>query len=303
MGLFDNTQYRSTNGVFYRGPLYVKGFYGTVDFSWSIVDTGNEQWLTSCYGGGRFVIAGAAVKGVSVNRGNSWSKTNDVYAWYGSAYDVTNSLYILFGTDFLGTNGYTAYSSDASSWTYTDTSTVKFRDGIYGNGIVVAVGDGYTATANDGYSWSNTATTGKNWSGACYNGNDDLPQYVIIGQTNAGYSSDGSSWSFATGISSNNLNDVAYGNGLYVGVGSGGSVVYSSNGSSWTEISTGTQDWNGVAFTDPYFVAVGLAGKTAYSSDGINWTELDTGVHNWYDVVFGETRYIAVGSDGYTAHT
>ncbi len=108
------------------------------------------------------------------------------------------------------------------------------------------------------------------------------------------YSTDnGANWSTGTfpfGVEQNRL---AYGNGVWVITGSGSQprIAYSTNGTSWTEVTaprpyyTNTNDeWGAVKFGHGRFVATFLGNnsttswagyKSIYSLDGINWTAVD----------------------------
>ncbi|MGY2954787.1 hypothetical protein ACVWZQ_002946, partial [Thermostichus sp. MS-CIW-29] len=69
---------------------------------------------------------------------------------------------------------------------------------------------------------------------------------------------DGVSWTQRTSGTSNQLNGVAYGNGLFVAVGWDGTILTSPDGVSWTQRTSGTSNWlNGVAYGNGLFVAVG----------------------------------------------
>jgi hypothetical protein len=69
------------------------------------------------------------------------------------------------------------------------------------------------------------------------------------------------SWTQRTSGTSNWLNGVAYGNGLFVAVGDGGTILTSPDGVSWTQRTSGTSNQlNGVAYGNGLFVAVGWDG-------------------------------------------
>jgi hypothetical protein len=81
------------------------------------------------------------------------------------------------------------------------------------------------------------------------------------------------------GAPTNSLRSVVYGNGLFVAVGDGGTILTSADGSNWTARSSGTISalWD-VTFGNGRFVAVGgirplfLDRVVATSMDGTNWT-------------------------------
>ena len=68
------------------------------------------------------------------------------------------------------------------------------------------------------------------------------------------------------------LNAVAYGNGQFVAVGEGGTILTSPDGSNWiSQISGTTQTLSGVIYGSNLFVAVGNVGTTLASSNGRDW--------------------------------
>lgn len=97
---------------------------------------------------------------------------------------------------------------------------------------------------------------------------------------------------------------VAYGNGLYVAVGTEGLAATSPDGTNWTIHPTGAgplQDFNAVAFGNGRFVAVGrgfsdLTNTVATSLDGTNWTFQSAAVlYQLSDVAYLGGMFVAVG--------
>ena len=66
--------------------------------------------------------------------------------------------------------------------------------------------------------------------------------------------------------------------GLFVTVGHSGTILTSSDGTSWTERTSGTSDYlYGVIYGNGLFVSVGEEGIILTSSDGTNWTKRTSG--------------------------
>ncbi len=112
------------------------------------------------------------------------------------------------------------------------------------------------------------------------------------------------------------LNDVAYGNGVYVAVGLDDSVSTSSDTVTWTTRSdiAGAQSWTSVAYGNNVFVAVGVAGPDSRggervimtSPDGITWTARNVadGATNFFtSITFGSGVFVAVQSDQASSET
>jgi hypothetical protein len=71
----------------------------------------------------------------------------------------------------------------------------------------------------------------------------------------------GTTWTLRDSGTSIGFNNVAYGNGLFVAVGGGGTILTSSNGVNWTAQTSGTYySLQGVAYGNNRFVVVGPVG-------------------------------------------
>src|SRR5207248_1962085 len=106
-----------------------------------------------------------------------------------------------------------------------------------------------------------------------------------------------------SGVSSY-INGVAYGNGVYVAVGSAGIVLASTDGSTWTQTAVGTTplDLNCVTFGNDSFVAAGDhngPGIILYSANGLDWSIGANPVYkNLRGVTTAPGQFLAVGNDG-----
>ena len=76
--------------------------------------------------------------------------------------------------------------------------------------------------------------------------------YIVIGASGTKLtSSEGSLWTERTSGVIVNLNGISYGNGVYVAVGSSGTIITSSYRTSWTERTSGTTNQlNAVTFSE-----------------------------------------------------
>ncbi len=97
-----------------------------------------------------------------------------------------------------------------------------------------------------------------------------------------------------------NIIGVTYGNGMYVAVGTNGTVLTSSDGLNWMTRTVGTAiQLNGVAYSNGTYVAVGQGGKILTSSDGVSWIIRDSGTTNELRTVnYINGSYFAVGANG-----
>ena len=105
----------------------------------------------------------------------------------------------------------------------------------------------------------------------------------------------------------NSWQSVAYGNGLFVAVSSGGvtsgQIMTSPDGITWTpRTSAAASSWTSVTYGDGLFVAVASssssgAARVMTSPDGVSWTARTTGVPDgciWKGVTHGNNLFVAV---------
>lgn len=115
------------------------------------------------------------------------------------------------------------------------------------------------------------------------------------------YSSDGVNFILSqTTISSEySYRSIAFGNGRFVALEFGGSIMYSDNATTWTYnnalISTPV-NWLSITFGNGRFVATSSSSNlVGYSFNGINWSTSTLPVSGtWGDVTFGNGRFVAV---------
>lgn len=268
----------------------------------------STDWREIGYGGGQFVaLSNSGTAEIAyTSEGISWeSATSPVdTSWRGITYG--NGVWVGVGYD--STNGAVAISSpNASDWTDISTNIsglIDVRDIAFGENRFVMCSYQGTAFAysDDAASWTPVSanqytaraiTYGK---GAFYTAGKDFGRYIAR-------SPDGITWSAAyTGTVPHTMNSIAYGNGVFVLVGNGGTVMRSENGDVWTqETAAAANNWQKVIFGGGIFVAVSSDGtdRVMTSRDGITWSLRTPLVNNaWYSVAYGNGMYIAVAGDG-----
>jgi hypothetical protein len=95
------------------------------------------------------------------------------------------------------------------------------------------------------------------------------------------------------------LHSVAYGDGKFVAVGQGGTILISTaNG--WEPSHSGTTtDLYGIDYQDGQFTAVGDNGLVLISNDGVSWSQLPTNfTSNLNAVLYKNNQYMVAGEDG-----
>jgi hypothetical protein len=93
---------------------------------------------------------------------------------------------------------------------------------------------------------------------------------------------------------------LAFGLGLFIVGGGGGTLRSSPDGVTWTDHSSGTgQQVTSVTFGGGIFVGVCDAGRSVVSSNGTSWSNNATGVGSRLNrIAFGNSLFVAVGSGG-----
>ncbi len=185
------------------------------------------------------------------------------------------------------------------------------------NPLFVSVGNsGTILTSTDGTTWTTVSATYEhpdngtislagNYNGVTYG----ISTFVAVGTNYAGSTSiitstDATAWTPRTSGTSNTLNDVTYANSTFVAVGNSGTVLKSSDGTTWTTVSATYEhpdngtislagNYNGVTYGISTFVAVGTnyAGSTSIitSTDATAWTPRTSGTSNTlYEVTYKE---------------
>ena|SRR2546426_406544 len=98
------------------------------------------------------------------------------------------------------------------------------------------------------------------------------------------------------------LNDIVYGTGLFVAVGSGGTIVTSTDGANWTPQNSGTTaNIELIAYGSGIFLAMGVSSNPTYSivrsDDGTNWTSsawAPEGVYPMSGLAFANDRFFVL---------
>jgi len=184
--------------------------------------------------------------------------------WYCAAWNGSRWVAVAQSDPAGTTTTKTAWSSDAITWNAVATGTVSLNQNIV-------------------------------WDGT---------YFVVTGNSaNEFYSTDGTSWTLATGAvtQQNFIHSATNGAGTTVAVAyttGGNNLKYTTNGTSWTQITIGSsQRLNSIAYGNSTFVvSLGATGNSVYtSSNGSSWT-LQSGVlpaTAGFALVYG-TKFVAV---------
>jgi hypothetical protein len=163
-------------------------------------------------------------------------------------------------------------------------------------------GGGLRAISTDGRFWTNEAT---------FPGSDDSNLFRTVafgdGVLVAGgggqnglihWSDDGITWN-DVGDALGWIGGIAYGNGMFVGVGANGRILLSGNGRSFSDGGIDFREpLRAIAFGNGRFVAVGDQGRRKSTTDGMSWTPDVYGGDRLTGICHLSDRFIAVGLSG-----
>jgi hypothetical protein len=233
------------NGKYWVPSGAGKIYYSTNLVNWNLVQTPSDQILTGIdYANGMYVATGLRTTLLSSPDGITWTKRYE--------------------------------HPQSSQW------PLRFHEPIFANGEFVAVGtNGLVYSSADGVSWNPEALIPANFDANGVEYAEGL--YVAIGDGGAGQnvrtSPDLVTWTEQNPQTGNELEDVTYGNGVFVATGWNNTIVSSPDGITWTKHTITLQYqqriW-GVEFCNGLFVAYGQYGAVLTSPDGAQWTKRTT---------------------------
>ena len=204
-----------------------------------------------------------------------------------------------------------AISASGFETLYQRTFSVDLRDHASGNGVQVAVGHRYGDTVRGNVL---TSVNGTDWrqielpEDASYGINAVTffnGRFIAVAPGAVYTSADGAEWSRTAQTDYYQLNDIAIGGNLLLGVGNngsywGGRIMISSDGVTWLSQAEGlSYGLNAVAYgtASGTFAAVGNYGDIYTYKSGLVVKRAQIG-YDLYDVSYGNGTFVAVGSHG-----
>ena len=311
--------------------------------TWTPVYGGTSNTLNSVtYGNGTFVAVGAAGTIIYSVDGAVWNKpTSSIFLTLTSVVYAGGSITNFFAVSDTGT---IISSTNGVTWTTQATTSYNLTAIGYYNNLLVAVGNDGRVITSTGSSWTLRTTPLQNLAAPynLKSINYDNDRWIATGEySTVMTSTDGITWKYGYtdtfrasanngsihvfvgdgGIIYNvavttpvavtsptlaNLYDVIYSTNdtQFVAVGSGGVVLTSANGVSWTLQTSGTSnDLNSIVYdtANDRYIAVGNSGTIITSSDASTWSTKTSGTtKNLYGINYWSPSltYIAVGADG-----
>ena len=187
-----------------------------------------------------------------------------------------------------------------------------YRSVAYGNGVFAAVGgfgygDQLMAVSTDGIAWKVTQKPKTTNYRSVFFGNGKFlamtgdPGQVGDAKPVVAISTDGATWSDPKRIIGQFiLRRVAFGAGVFAGVGDRGRRSVSPDGLEWKDVpnTKAIDTLVDIAFGNGVFVGVGLHGLRTSTRDGFTWSEPQRGKEGEHlnSIVFAAGRFVAVGA-------
>lgn len=295
-----------------------------------------EQLNSVTFANNQFVAVGEAGTIVTSADGVNWTIQNSptplsLYGiCYGPGPSGTNQFIAVGGNDVAGFGVILTGTPDGKTWTVeqaSDSLGGPLTAVSYANdGHYVAVGNNQVVSSLDGVNWNPLATRpngitaptvdlfstayGNNLYLAAGTYNTSTASQQIAYDGLIATSADAVNWTILP-LVPNYLSGITYGGGQFVAVGREGSILTSTDGTTWATQSAPQLD---VSLT-PYLISVMYAGgqyvvtgnyvgtspSTGFlltSPDGVTWTMQPTGANVYgisYGMVNGVGRYVAVG--------
>ena len=288
--------------------------------TWSKKDSGTRWFLASVtYGNNLFVAVGGGGLIRTSTNGETWTKRS-----YGDSATLYSVIYATDKFVAVGAGGVIVTSPDGASWTVRrspQSGQMDLRSVVESGGKILAVGGRQTIiTSSDvGINWTrtnhnSTATINRDFLHDAIHANG---KFIAVGLKGVVLTStNGTAWTPSTPGPLSSLfqgekkhlysithNGISGTGGKYVVTGNEGTVITSSNGTSWTTISDIRPYLRDVTYAAGKFVAVGAynkeSGAVRYSTDGSTWiTSEPVGIKRLLAVIHGGGKFVAVGGKG-----
>ncbi|HEX8371727.1 MAG TPA: hypothetical protein VF585_03030 [Chthoniobacterales bacterium] len=220
----------------------------------------------------------------------------------GTNWDLTDMACSSSAVVAVGAGGMALRSTDGVSWTRVDAKTASnLNKIIYWKGQFCAVGDsGAVTISGDGQTWTKVVTgTTENLMSIA--GGDST---AVVGTWNGNLllSANLQTWAKRAGPGEV-LWDIAYGNGVFAGMGWFGNTWRSADGLTWQSSPSGHVGWlSRVTFGDGQFVLATEDGYLRTSVDGITWRHTGLALEGWGRInalSFNGERFFGVGNHLY----
>lgn len=199
----------------------------------------------------------------------------------------------------VGQSGAIRKTTDGINWAGVPSTTINQLNELrYLNNRFIAVGDtGTVVYSTDGTNWVNASTTSA--TNRLVSVAHGAGVYVVVGSAGSIFvSSDLIAWNNRSQATVQTFNRVIFANGIFVAVGGAGICYTSTDGITWTSRSAGSTTLNNVIYANGLFVAVGLTNSIYTSADGITWTLQTATATTFLPIVYANGLFVVGGSFG-----
>lgn len=266
-----------------------------------------------------------------VGVGNGFAFSPDGQTWTCKP-ESPEFLDVAFGNGIFvaAATNHSAVSTDGINWQIGVHNIRASKIVFNGSEFVMLLEDRGMAVSSDGITWrvvvipgnitglcaSSDVTVAANNHGNLYRSEDNLHWSMVLDSsvssgkmrmvrtgslffsfgTYINSSTDGMTWIQRT----RNHNDIVWTGERYVGVGNSGVTGVSTDGTTWTSVTSGTTSHlNRVIWTGSKLIAIGANGVLLNSATGLTWTVSNTGdAKTFVDLAFFNSKWVAVASDG-----
>jgi hypothetical protein len=233
----------------------------------------------------------------STDDGQTW--VDDVQIEANGGDDDALLRTVVWGTPGFVTLGWRSMTSpDGKTWTDHGANIGQWLGAaVYAKGTYVAVGGyGMRAVSADGVTWTDHSidTTATHPGDGLVYGGVMGGRFVSANDDGArSFSPDGIAWTYATGATGTKTTHLAFGNGIFVGVGGTAVVTSSDGGATWSSAAPLAAAADGLVFGGDHFTAV-ASGHVFTSPDGASWS--DHPVQNLASgpIAYGHDTYVLV---------
>lgn len=257
--------------------------------------------------GSRWVVVGDDGTVLSSADGRSWQQAGGIPASGLRAITARPGLVVA-----AGSAGTVLTSPDGLAWSAQNVGSSRILWGAtaVGSNVLLSGNDATVLSSADGVDWTPVPTspseTGNPFESSplLWQLASDGAQVAAVGDFGAVLAGDLAGLRSQLSRSDETLRGVAFGGGMWVAVGTGGTILrspYATNAIWFPVVSPTTVDLRGVAYTGSGFVAVGDQSTvlSTDSSDAVNWRIEESAMPcALMSVAYGAGRYVAVGGSG-----
>ena len=250
--------------------------------NWTLRTTPGQGWRSVVYGNGVFVAVGdggtsrimTSTNGITWTASNQFTSSTYLYVAYG----LVNGTPTFVAVGHMGTNRIIYSTNNGTTWQgITTYDAYSYYSCAFGNGRFVALSNTapYALYSSNGISWTQTNVfqVSQYWNAVTY-GNGlfvavcSTEGYGTGGQqltSRVATSTDGITWTNRYAPDNIGLTGVAYGGGIFVALGNGGSgnrTITSTDGITWTSRQSANDSvgWRQITYGNGIFVAVASSG-------------------------------------------